>query len=133
MRPEQSFLRARAEVTLRAPEDAAAPITAIEFELNPRLEIDAITGQQNRRLEWQRSGRIGSASLLVQLAEPLAAGQQVTLTFSYRGSPLLYGPLDYFSNEGVLLRDESRWYPVVDISAFATHEITTRLPSGWQS
>jgi tetratricopeptide (TPR) repeat protein len=138
--PEKGFLHARATLTLRALET----ISAIEFELNPRLHILNITDAQGRKLAFDRSGRIGSPKLSVRLAEPIHAantapgapapseGRGITfaLTFTYEGV-LPQKPLDYITKDGILLRDESRWYPAVDLSAFTQNDITITVPSGW--
>jgi len=127
--PERGSLSATATVTLRV-----APETrAIEFELNPRLEIKEVTDAQGRRLQWDRSRRIASPRLLVRLAEPVpaGAGQETQLTFVYEGRPLL-GGLDYITQDGILLRDESRWYPAVDLAAFTQNTIRIAVPSTWQ-
>ncbi|HEV8383259.1 MAG TPA: M1 family aminopeptidase, partial [Candidatus Acidoferrales bacterium] len=52
------------------------------------------------------------------------------LTFEYEGV-LPRGQLDYITKDGILLRDESRWYPVVDISAFTGNKIVIGVPSNW--
>ncbi len=124
--PEKSFLHAKAAVTLRASQF----VEAIEFELNPRLHILEVTDPQGRKLEFTRSGRIGSPKLLVRLIEPCGAEQGVTLTFVYEGV-LPPRPMDYITKDGILLRDESRWYPAVDISDFAHHRITVVMPHDW--
>ncbi len=124
--PEKGFLHARAAVGLRA----SQYLEAIEFELNPYLKILEITDPQGRKLDFVRSGRLGSAKLLVRLAEPCGAEQGLTLTFVYEGT-LPAKPLDYISKDGILLRDESRWYPAVDLSGFAEHKITIKLPDNW--
>ncbi len=40
-------------------------------------------------------------------------------------------PLDYITKDGILLRDESRWYPAVDLSAFTQNDIAISVPNGW--
>jgi len=102
--PEKSFLHARAAVGLRA----SQYLQAIEFELNPYLKILEVTDPQGRKLDFVRSGRLGSAKLLVRLAEPCGAEQGLTLTFVYEGA-LPAKPLDYITKDGILLRDETRW------------------------
>ncbi|MBI3671113.1 MAG: hypothetical protein HY237_15200 [Acidobacteria bacterium] len=138
--PEKAFLHARATLRLRALET----LSAIEFELNPNLKILDVTDAQGRKLAFDRSGRIGSPKLSVRLAEPVAAGSTApgapalgvsdgptfTLTFTYEGA-LPERPLDYISKDGILLRDESRWYPAVDLSGFTQDDITIRLPAEW--
>jgi tetratricopeptide (TPR) repeat protein len=128
-RPEESFLRAKTSVTLRA----LQAVEAIEFELNPRLEIDEVTDAQGRRLEVHRSGRLGSPKLLVRLAEACPAEQGVTLTFSYRGTIDSRGGLDYITRDGILLGDEARWYPAVDLAAFTENDISITVPPGWHA
>lgn len=124
--PERGFLRAIAVVTLHA----NTPTETVEFELNPRLEIKEVTDVQGRKLEFERSRRISSPKLLVWLAEPVAAAQSFVVTFTYEGVPLL-GGLDYITKDGLLLRDEARWYPAVDLAAFTVNVITVRLRGDW--
>src|SRR5712692_954110 len=124
--PEKGFLHARAAVGLRA----SQYLEAIEFELNPYLKILEVTDPQGRKLDFVRSGRLGSAKLLVRLAEPCGAEQGLTLTFVYEGA-LPAKPLDYITKDGILLRDESRWYPAVDLAAFTQNFIAVGVPSSW--
>jgi hypothetical protein len=126
--PEKGFLHSRATVTLRIEQKTET----IEFELNPRLNILEVTDAQGRKLEFRRSGLLGSPKFQVWLAEAVAAGQEIKLTFVYEGT-LPRGALDYITKGGILLRDESRWYPAVDLAAFTWNEITVRLPSGWHA
>jgi len=129
--PEKGFLRARAAVTLRAVER----VEAIELELNPDLKILEVTDDAGRKLDFERSGRLGSPKLSVRLAEPLGgepAAASVTLTFLYEGA-LPQKPLDYITKDGILLRDESRWYPAVNLSAFTRNDITLTVPAGWMA
>ncbi len=124
--PEKHSLRATAAVTLRVGEKTEA----IEFELNRRLTLHSVTDGQGRALEFIRSGRLDSHKLLVRLAEPAPADSTATLTFAYQGA-LPPGPLDYITKDGILLRDESRWYPAIDLSAFATLRMNITVPSRW--
>jgi hypothetical protein len=131
LEPQRGFLRARAGVTLRA----RGPLRAVVFELNYHLKILQITDEQGRALEWARSGRLGSHSLGVTLAEPLAADsgtERLKLTFAYEGV-LPAGELDYITKGGVLLRDESRWYPSTDLAAFTAHRMRVTLPPRWMA
>ncbi len=124
--PEKSFLHAKATVTLRAEQKTET----IELELNPRLSILQVTDVQGRKLEFRRSGRLGSPKLQIWLAEAAAAELEIQLTFVYEGT-LLRGALDYITKDGILLRDESRWYPVLDMSAFTQNDISIHVPPGW--
>ncbi len=126
--PEKSFLHAKAAVTLRVEQKTET----IEFELNPRLNILEVSDAQGRKLEFRRSGRLGSPKLQVWLAEAAAADQETKLTFEYEGT-LQRGTLDYITKDGILLRDESRWFPAVDLSAFAQNDIQIELPPGWSA
>jgi tetratricopeptide (TPR) repeat protein len=119
--PDRSFLRARASVALCA----AAPVATLEFELNPSLRILSVADAAGRALDFERSRRIGSPHLLVRLAEPAA---EAKITFVYEGV-LLRGELDYITRDAILLRDESRWYPVADLAAFAENDIRIRVPA----
>jgi tetratricopeptide (TPR) repeat protein len=124
--PEKGFLHARSAVTLR--DDQVVQI--IEFELNPHLKILDVADAQGRKLDFERSGRLGSPKLSVRLAEPALGGQYVTLTFTYEGV-LPWGSLDYITKDGILLPDESRWYPAVDLAAFTRNDISINLPANW--
>jgi tetratricopeptide (TPR) repeat protein len=121
--PDRHFLRATAAVTLRLD----APTTSIEFELNRHLTLRSVTDPQGRSLDFVRSGRLTSHKLLVQLAEPAPASSTLTLTFAYDGS-LPPAPLDYITPDGILLRDESRWYPATDFAAFTFNEFQIKTP-----
>ena len=125
--PEKSFLHAKAAVTLHV----AQKTETIEFELNPRLNILEVSDAQGRKLEFRRSGRLGSPKLQVWLAEA-AEEQEIKLTFEYEGT-LPRGELDYITKDGILLRDESRWYPAVDLSAFTMNDISIKVPAEWQT
>jgi hypothetical protein len=124
--PEKSFLHAQATLIVTG---ANCP-GAVELELNPRLKILGLTDAAGRKLDFARSQRLGSPKLVVHLAEPCAADPQTTLAFTYQGT-LPPGPLDYITRDGILLRDESRWYPAVDLSAFSLNDFTILLPDGW--
>jgi hypothetical protein len=124
--PERGFLRATAAVGFRA----GQYVEAVEFELHPALKIQEVTDEQGRKLEFTRSGRLGSPGVLVTLIEPCGAEQGATLTFTYQGV-MPRGTLDYITPEGILLRDESRWYPVLDLAAFTQNEMKISLPKGW--
>ncbi len=124
--PEKGFLQAKATVTLVAEQKT----DAIEFELNPRLSILEVSDVQGHKLEFRRSGRLGSPKLQVWLVDAAAPDQEIKLTFEYEGT-LPRGELDYITKDGILLRDESRWYPAVDLSAFTQNDITIRVPAGW--
>lgn len=124
--PNRHFLRATAAVTLRLDQPAAA----IEFELNRHLTLRSVTDPHGRSLEFLRSPRFTSHKLLVRLAEPAPAASTLTLTFTYDGS-LPPAPLDYITPGGILLRDESRWYPATDLAAFTTNDLLVTLPENW--
>src|SRR5712691_12038426 len=126
--PEKGFLHARAAMTLRAAQVAQA----IELELNPHLTIQEVTDAQGRKLDFARSQRLSSPKLSVRLAEPIVAGEKITLNFTYEGV-LPPGRLDYITSDGILLRDESRWYPAVDLAAFTQNRINISVPSRWRA
>jgi len=128
LEPQRGFLNARTALTLEILE----PLAAVEIELNPQLQIQEVSDGLGRKLAFDRSPRLGSPKLLVRLAEPCRPGQRITLTFVYEGAPLLRG-LDYFNKDGILLRDDSRWYPAVDLSAFTQNDITIEIPLGWDA
>jgi tetratricopeptide (TPR) repeat protein len=123
-RPEMSSLKATATLTLRAEK----PIGSIELELSPQLLISRISDGAGGPLMFERSGRIGSPFLTVTL--PAETSGEITLRISYSGV-MAADVLDYISSEGILLRDESGWYPTPDMSTFAPHRIHMVVPNGW--
>ena len=127
LEPERGFLRAKAAVTLHA----SSALRDLEMELNPHLEIKSVNDAEGRPLDFARSRRPGSPKLSVILADSVPAEQPFVLDFSYQGS-LPRAPLDYITADGVLLRDESRWYPAVDLAAFTVNEFKITLPADWQ-
>jgi len=126
--PEKGFLHARATVGLRA----AQSLKAMQLELNRNLKILEVTDAEGRKLDFARSQRLGSPKFSVGLATPCRPEQAIVLTITYEGV-LPAGSLDYISKDGILLRDESRWYPAVDLSAFTQNDITITVPSHWST
>jgi tetratricopeptide (TPR) repeat protein len=134
--PERGFLHAKATVTMQV---VSGQVRDIEFELNPHLKLLEVKDAQGRSLEFTRSGRLGSPKLSVRLAEPVGQAQgpaptanMLALAFVYQGVlPRL--PLDYITKDGILLRDESRWYPATDLAAFAEHSIRITVPPNWMA
>jgi aminopeptidase N len=127
--PEKGFLHAKALVKFQTDR----LLDALELELNPKLRILAITDDQDRSLTFERGRLRGSPKFLVRLFE-LTAGE-FALTFTYEGAPLegRLGGLDYVNKDGILLRDEARWYPSVDLSTFTRNDFTIGVPSDWQA
>ncbi len=126
LEPEKSFLHATAKLILMG---AKCP-GAIELELNPRLKILEVTDARGRKLEFDRGRRVGSPKLALRIAEPCDANPFTTLAFTYEGV-FPPGLLDYITKDGILLRDEARWYPAIDFSEFTDNDIKIRLPIGW--
>jgi tetratricopeptide (TPR) repeat protein len=102
------------------------------MELNPNLKILEVTDAASRKLDFARSHRLGSPKFSVGLAEPCGPEQAIALTITYEGA-LPAGWLDYITKDGILLRDESRWYPAVDLSAFTQNQINISVPSRWRA
>jgi tetratricopeptide (TPR) repeat protein len=123
-RPEEGSLKAMATLTLRAEK----PVRAVELQLSPQLQILRITDGTSNLLTFERSGRLGSPYLSVTL--PAETTGEFTLRVSYSGV-IAEDELDYVSSEGILLRDESGWYPTPDMTAFAPHHIHMVVPEGW--
>lgn len=124
--PERGFLRARTSVTLVTDQI----LKAVEIELNPRLEIKSVQDSKRHTLQSDRSDRIGSSKVSVRLAEPSQPRESFVLVFTYEGV-LPRGGLDYITRDGILLRDESRWYPATDLSAFTENDIRITVPLAW--
>jgi tetratricopeptide (TPR) repeat protein len=123
-RPAEGSLKAMATLTLRSEK----PISAVELELSPQLQISRVMDGASNSLEFERSGRLGSPFLSVTL--PGETAGEFTLRVSYSGT-MGADELDYVSPDGILLRDESGWYPTPDMTTFAPHHIHMVVPEGW--
>jgi tetratricopeptide (TPR) repeat protein len=123
-RPERAWLRANATLTLMAPQ----PVDWIELTLSPQMRISHVTDGAGRELTFARSQRIGSSHFMVTL--PTKTEGQFTIRISYSGT-MLNEMLDYVDTTGILLRDESEWYPATITSVFAQHSIHIVVPAGW--
>ncbi len=123
-RPGEGSLKAMATLTLHSEK----PISAVELELSPQLQISRVMDGASNSLAFERSGRLGSPFLSVTL--PGETTGEFTLRISYSGT-MGADELDYVSSDGILLRDESGWYPTPDMTAFAPHHIHMVVPEGW--
>ncbi len=124
--------RLRAEVELRFP----AQRKRVLFGLNPELSIDAIqptpsfvTRESGKDFNWYTLTYDESVSNIRftyngQLNEPPRQDSREIRSFeSTRG---------VIGNEGVFLSASTGWYPVL-AGEYLSFELTTTLPSGWQS
>jgi tetratricopeptide (TPR) repeat protein len=122
--PEAGSLRAVAMLTLRA----AEPVSGVTLMLSPQLRISQITDRNGNVLTFVRSTENGSPRLQVTLPEETSG--DFTVRINYSGT-ISRDSLDYVTAEGILLRDESGWYPSPDLTAFAQHRIHMVVPAGW--
>lgn len=127
--PEKQELAATTRVGLRA---AAHEVRTIAFQLASTLEIESIKDDGGETLKAERLGPRYSHSYLLDLRQPLAAGDRAELEFHYAGR-MAEKPLDYVTSRGVLLRDEARWYPIFDLSAIAGLEMHITVPRAWEA
>jgi len=124
LRPDAGSLRATATLTLRA----SAPVSSVTLMLNRQLKISRIEQATHTELAFVRDADENSPRVNVTLHAPTAG--EITLRVSYSGiAPA--DSLDYVSAAGILLRDESGWYPTIDPTAFAQHRIRIIVPAGW--
>jgi aminopeptidase N len=79
--PDSQSIAGRADYTIRA----AAPLAALEFDLDPRLPVSEITldGAALARDRWSSEGGLVS----IALPAPLAAGETVKIGIAYAGTP----------------------------------------------
>lgn len=126
--PPQGELEAKVSLDLRAVE----PVQAIELELGRLLEIQSVETPDGQKLRFERSRLALSPKLLVNLDKEAPAGRTITLVFRYRGK-IRGGLLDFIRSDGILLRDEARWYPAVDLAAFTRLETRITVPAGWDA
>jgi hypothetical protein len=123
-RPESGSLRATATLALHA----AEPVNSIILALNPLLRVSRVTDGNHTELVFVRTTEGGSAELQVSLPEKTSG--KIILRISYSGA-VREDSLDYVSVKGILLRDESGWYPSPAPTAFAQHRIHIVVPAGW--
>jgi len=126
--PAEGKLQAKVSLDLRAVE----PMRAMELELARSLEIHSVETMEGQKLRFERSRLALSPKLLVDLDKPAAAGDKITLVFRY-GGKIRGGLLDFVRSDGILLRDDARWYPAVDLAAFTQLETRITVPAGWEA
>jgi hypothetical protein len=125
-RPDAGSLRATATLILRA----AEPVSDVRLMLSPFLRISRVTDSNRSALAFTRGA--DNSSPVVQVTMPEKISGEITLRVSYSGV-IPRDSLDYVTAEGILLRDESGWYPSPDLTAFAQHRIHIVVPAGWMA
>lgn len=121
----EKTLAAQAAIVLKA----SGPVTAVPLELNPLLTLEAAE-LDGHPLQVIRSRTPASARLLVVLPQPRTGS--FSLTFRYHGSLRLpANSADYWTDGGLLLTDDSRWYPLFDARAFTQNRLELRVPAGF--
>src|SRR5579884_2524486 len=121
----EKTLAAQAAIVLKA----SGPVTAVPLELNPLLTLEAAE-LDGHPLQVIRSRTPASARLLVVLPQPRTGS--FSLTFRYHGSLRLpANSADYWTDRGLLLTDDSRWYPLFDARAFTQNRLELRVPAGF--
>jgi len=107
-------LTATARVTFVAQD----PSRIVDVELHPNLLVSAVTGEDGKPVLFERDTR-NPLLLRATLAQPVATGGRVTLTYSYRGilanednSPVPGVCMASIRGESAYLLLPARWFPL---------------------
>jgi hypothetical protein len=109
-------LEATAVVTSRVLVDGLA---AVAFNMNPDLTPIHVVDRAGDELRWYRSRN----ELVVALAAPVAAGQELEIGIAYTGSPI-----EKVATGAFIQRDTTGWYPHAGIIDRATYTVTVEWP-----
>ena len=111
--PAHQMLTARAAVDF----EATGASRVIVAELHPNLRITSVTDGSGRTVSFQRDDN--PLGVRVELAQPVPAGQKITLIFTYAGplsneenSPVPGVRLASITTDGAYLLLPSRWFPL---------------------
>jgi hypothetical protein len=111
--PAHQMLTARAVVDF----EATGASRVIVAELHPNLRISSVTDGAGRTVSFQRDDN--PLGVRVELAQPVPAGQKITLIFTYAGplsneenSPVPGVRLASITVDGAYLLLPSRWFPL---------------------
>lgn len=129
LEPQNQQLAATTTVGLRA---LASSVQIVPFEIENALQIDSVRDNHGRTLTVTRAGPSYSHTYLLEFPQPLAPGETLEIEFRYAGR-MPEKPLDYVASYGILLRDEARWYPIIDLSSVAGLEMRATVPAGWEA
>ncbi|HMD42321.1 MAG TPA: hypothetical protein VKH45_04540 [Candidatus Acidoferrum sp.] len=109
-------INAVAKVTFRA----AQVSSNIRVELNENLELREVKGPDGKTLTFERENQ-NPLYVMILLPSQIAAGKEITLTFSYGGllaneenSPVPNLRAAYVSKEWAYLLLPSRWFPLTN-------------------
>jgi hypothetical protein len=96
---------------------------AVSLELFRDLQVERVVDQEGRELFSFRSG----AEVVVLLAEPTRAGEELTLEVSYGGHVAKWAGRKTFD-----LENTATWYPHCGVVDRASYDVTLRWPKKYQ-
>src|SRR5260370_14663903 len=109
-------INAVAKISFRAQQ----PSSNLRVELNENLELRDVKGPDGKTLTFERENQ-NPLYVMVLLPTPVAAGKEITLTFSYGGllaneenSPVPNTKAAFISKEWAYLLLPSRWFPLTN-------------------
>ncbi len=112
--PAEQTLTARAKVDFEVREASRV----VEVELHPNLKVTSVLGADGRPLSFERDEN-SPLVVRVNLAQPAAAGDKVSLTFAYSGllaneenSPIKGIRLAAIQADNAFLLQPARWFPL---------------------
>lgn len=132
--PTAQTLAATVKVRFTAVDDVTAP----SFELNNALNLERVVDDQDHQIQASRLQQ--DSSVRLTLAQPIARGQQGSLTFVYGGrltgdedSPVSGVRFAAIHPDVAYLMYPARWFPVNDYTAdrFAA-DIKVTVPMGYK-
>ena len=132
--PQTHELKAKTQVRFQA----LAPVSTVEFELQPNLFPTNVTGEDGKALSAQRNS--DGRKLRISLGRSLPKDQTTTITFELEGqladaehSPVEGVQLAYIGEEGSYLLYPARWFPVSDYGTNRyTADLRLTVPEGFQ-
>jgi tetratricopeptide (TPR) repeat protein len=132
--PAEQTLTARAKVDFEVREASRV----VEVELHPNLKVTSVLGADGKLLSFERDENLPLV-VRVNLAQPAAVGDKVSLTFDYSGplaneenSPIKGIRLAAIQADNAFLLQPARWFPLTGYpSNRYTAVFSIEVPAGF--
>jgi hypothetical protein len=120
---KNGYLTGNAETTFTASEDG---VRVVPFELYGTLRVRSVTGENGESLSFIQEDEDEDPDFAVILPRELKEGESYTVTTRYGGKDAVQseGSGNYYP----VARED--WYPSQGFGAYATYEMTFRIPKG---